>query len=69
MTDRRIAFVTGGAGFIGSNIAAKLAEDRSLDVVVCDRLHEADLGKWRNIAKHAVGDFVSPEAKVLMPTP
>ena len=58
---RRIAFVTGGAGFIGSNIAAKLAEDPTLDVVVCDWLHEADLGKWRNIAKHAIGDFVPPE--------
>jgi ADP-L-glycero-D-manno-heptose 6-epimerase len=58
---RRIAFVTGGAGFIGSNIAAKLAEDRSLDVVVCDRLREAELGKWRNIAKHPIGDFVAPE--------
>ena len=58
---RRIIFVTGGAGFIGSNIVAKLAEDRALDVVVCDRLHEADLGKWRNIAKHPIGDFVAPE--------
>jgi ADP-L-glycero-D-manno-heptose 6-epimerase len=62
MTQRRIAFVTGGAGFIGSNIAARLAEDRDLDVVVCDRLHEAELGKWRNIAKHPIGDFVAPEA-------
>ena len=61
MTERRIAFVTGGAGFIGSNIVAKLAEDRSLDVVVCDRLREADLGKWKNIAKHPIGDFVPPE--------
>jgi ADP-L-glycero-D-manno-heptose 6-epimerase len=61
MTQRRIAFVTGGAGFIGSNIVAKLAEDRSLDVVVCDRLREAELGKWRNIAKHPIGDFVTPE--------
>ena len=58
---RRIAFVTGGAGFIGSNLAARLAEDRSLDVVVCDRLHEAELGKWRNIAKHPLGDFVAPD--------
>lgn len=58
---RRIVFVTGGAGFIGSNIAAKLAEDRSLDIVVCDRLHEVDRGKWRNIAKHPLGDFVAPE--------
>lgn len=59
---RRIIFVTGGAGFIGSNIVAKLAEDPALDVVVCDRLREAELGKWRNIAKHPIGDFVAPEA-------
>jgi ADP-L-glycero-D-manno-heptose 6-epimerase len=58
---RRIVFVTGGAGFIGSNIVARLAQDRSLDVVVCDRLREAELGKWRNIAKHPIGDFVAPE--------
>ena len=58
---RRIVFVTGGAGFIGSNIVAKLAEDRSLDLVVCDRLREVDTGKWRNLAKHPIGDFVHPE--------
>jgi ADP-L-glycero-D-manno-heptose 6-epimerase len=58
---RRIVFVTGGAGFIGSNIVARLAEDRSLDVVVCDRLRSVELGKWRNIAKHPIGDFVRPE--------
>lgn len=58
---RRIIFVTGGAGFIGSNIVAKLAEDAGLDVVVCDRLREAELGKWRNIAKHPIGDFVAPD--------
>ena len=58
---RKIIFVTGGAGFIGSNIVARLAEDHDLDVVVCDRLREADLGKWRNIAKHPIGDFVAPE--------
>src|SRR5690606_17202642 len=58
---RRIAFVTGGAGFIGSNIVAKLAEDRDLDVVVCDRLRTVETGKWRNIAKHPIGDFVQPD--------
>ena len=58
---RRIVFVTGGAGFIGSNIAARLAEDHSLDVVVCDRLRGADTGKWRNLSKHPIGDFVPPE--------
>jgi ADP-L-glycero-D-manno-heptose 6-epimerase len=59
---RRIIFVTGGAGFIGSNIVARLAQDLSLDVVVCDRLRSVELGKWRNIAKHPIGDFVAPEA-------
>ena len=58
---RKLIFVTGGAGFIGSNIVARLAQDRDLDVVVCDRLREADLGKWRNIAKHPIGDFVAPD--------
>jgi ADP-L-glycero-D-manno-heptose 6-epimerase len=58
---RRIVFVTGGAGFIGSNIVAALAEDHDLDLVVCDRLREAQSGKWRNLAKHPIGDFVQPE--------
>ena len=58
---RRIVFVPGGAGFIGSNIVARLAQDLSLDVVVCDRLREAESGKWRNIAKHPLGDVVAPE--------
>jgi len=58
---RRIVFVTGGAGFIGSNIVARMAEDRDLDLVVCDRLRGVEAGKWRNIAKHPIGDFVEPE--------
>lgn len=58
---RRIIFVTGGAGFIGSNIIAALAQDPTLDVVVCDWLGETQLGKWRNLSKHAIGDFVAPE--------
>ncbi len=57
---RRIVFVTGGAGFIGSNVIAALAQDPTLDVVVCDWLGETQLGKWRNLSKHAIGDFVSP---------
>ncbi|MHB8527951.1 MAG: ADP-glyceromanno-heptose 6-epimerase [Caulobacteraceae bacterium] len=58
---RRLVFVTGGAGFIGSNIAAKLAEDHALDVVVCDWLGDSESGKWRNLAKHPVGDILPPE--------
>jgi ADP-L-glycero-D-manno-heptose 6-epimerase len=57
----RAILVTGGAGFIGSNIAAKLSEDAELDVVVCDRLRAADSGKWRNLAKHPIADFIAPE--------
>jgi ADP-L-glycero-D-manno-heptose 6-epimerase len=54
--------VTGGAGFIGSNIAARLAADRDREVAVCDRLRDVGLGKWRNLAKHPIADFVAPEA-------
>jgi ADP-L-glycero-D-manno-heptose 6-epimerase len=54
--------VTGGAGFIGSNIVAELTAEGGYDVVVCDWLGEAALGKWRNIAKHPIADFVRPEA-------
>ena len=54
--------VTGGAGFIGSNIAAALTEQGRYDVAVCDRLGTAESGKWRNLAKHPIADFVAPEA-------
>ncbi len=58
---RRIVLVTGGAGFIGSNIVAKLTEDAGLDVVVCDWLGDASEAKWRNIAKHPISDLIPPE--------
>jgi len=51
--------VTGGAGFIGSNIVARLTE-AGRDVVIVDRLGHDD--KWRNIAKHPARDIVKPEA-------
>lgn len=50
--------VTGGAGFIGSNIIAALS-DRGEDVVVCDWLESGD--KWKNLAKHVISDFVDPD--------
>jgi len=53
--------VTGGAGFIGSNIVARLCETNAWDVVVCDRLETADLAKWKNIAKHPIADLWAPE--------
>lgn len=54
--------VTGGAGFIGSNLVARLAARGDADVIVCDRLRDAASGKWKNIAKHDVADLVAPEA-------
>jgi ADP-L-glycero-D-manno-heptose 6-epimerase len=58
---RRMIVVTGGAGFIGSNIVARLCAEGRRDVVVCDRLEAADLGKWKNLAKHPIADFWQPE--------
>jgi ADP-L-glycero-D-manno-heptose 6-epimerase len=50
--------VTGGAGFIGSNVVAALCE-RGAPVAVCDRLRSND--KWRNLSKAAFRDLVCPE--------
>src|SRR3546814_12825961 len=50
--------VTGGAGFIGSNLVAALCE-RGEAVVICDRLGQGD--KWRNLAHHEVEDVIPPE--------
>ena len=50
--------VTGGAGFIGSNLVAAL-EERGHEVAVCDVLGNGD--KWRNIAKRGLSDIVAPE--------
>ena len=58
----RLILVTGGAGFIGSNIVAGLTESGGWEVAVCDRLRTADSGKWRNISKHPIADLVAPEA-------
>lgn len=51
--------VTGGAGFIGSNLAAALEARGDGQVVVCDRLRNG--GKWKNISKRCVWDIVPPE--------
>jgi ADP-L-glycero-D-manno-heptose 6-epimerase len=54
--------VTGGAGFIGSNVVARLAARADADVIVCDWMGRVEEGKWRNLAKHRISDFVAPEA-------
>ena len=51
--------VTGGAGFIGSNLIALLERNGAQDIVVCDRLRAGD--KWRNIARRELAAFVQPE--------
>lgn len=50
--------ITGGAGFIGSNVAAALCERGTHRVVVCDMLGTGD--KWRNLRKHPVYEIVPP---------
>ncbi|MCH8187685.1 MAG: NAD-dependent epimerase/dehydratase family protein, partial [Proteobacteria bacterium] len=50
--------VTGGAGFIGSNIVGELTGQGRDRVVVCDTLGAGD--KWRNIAKHNIADLIAP---------
>lgn len=50
--------VTGGAGFIGSNLVAALNDAGRADVAVSDFLgHD---GKWKNLAKRQLADFVPP---------
>jgi len=51
--------VTGGAGFIGSNVVAALNDAGRADVAVCDLL--GDAGKWRNLAKRRLADIVPPK--------
>ena len=50
--------VTGGAGFIGSNVVASLNEAGRADIAVNDTLGSD--GKWRNLAHRELADFVPP---------
>ena len=51
--------ITGGAGFIGSNIAADFQE-RNHDIAICVWLGHGD--KWKNIQKLVPQDIITPEA-------
>jgi ADP-L-glycero-D-manno-heptose 6-epimerase len=51
--------VTGGAGFIGSNVVASLNEGGRADIAVNDVLGSD--GKWRNLAGRQIADFVPPQ--------
>jgi ADP-L-glycero-D-manno-heptose 6-epimerase len=50
--------VTGGAGFIGSNVVASLNEAGHADIAVNDVLGSD--GKWRNLGNRQLADFVPP---------
>ena len=50
--------VTGGAGFIGSNVVASLNAAGRADVAVSDWLGTE--GKWRNLQKRQLADMVTP---------
>jgi ADP-L-glycero-D-manno-heptose 6-epimerase len=49
--------VTGGTGFIGSNLVARLA-DAGERVSISDTLGTGD--KWRNVAHHEIDELVAP---------
>src|SRR3546814_8587735 len=51
----RMIVVTGGAGFIGSNLLAALEERGERDLVVCDRL--GGDGKWGHVATRELADI------------
>jgi ADP-L-glycero-D-manno-heptose 6-epimerase len=50
--------VTGGAGFIGSNVLAGLNEAGRTDIAVNDIV--GNEGKWRNLAGRQLAEFVPP---------
>ncbi len=52
--------VTGGAGFIGSNVVAALEARGEAEIVVCDSLGTG--GKWRNVAKRELAGIVAPDS-------
>ena len=51
--------VTGGAGFIGSNLVAKLEENRLGPVFVCDVLGTDE--RWQNLKRRSIADLIAPQ--------
>lgn len=50
--------LTGGAGFVGSNLLGALAREGA-EVAVVDRLRDGV--KWRNLARHPIAEIVAPD--------
>jgi ADP-L-glycero-D-manno-heptose 6-epimerase len=59
MGTMKTILITGGGGFIGSNIAASLNAGGQWRVAVCDKFGSGD--KWRNLAKHPPHEIVAPQ--------
>jgi ADP-L-glycero-D-manno-heptose 6-epimerase len=55
-----VLLLTGAAGFIGSNLLARLNEEGRTDIVICDALGTE--GKWRNLRRHEFADHLPIEA-------
>lgn len=53
--------ITGGAGFIGSNLAHRLGAAGAFDVVVVDRMRDAQSGKWKNLSSARIADLIHPD--------
>ncbi len=51
--------VTGGAGFVGSNLVAALLERGTHHAVVSDTFGSGE--KWRNLNKHPVFEIIAPD--------
>jgi ADP-L-glycero-D-manno-heptose 6-epimerase len=59
LPDHDLILVTGGAGFIGSNIVLELARSGAR-VAVCDLLRSGE--KWRNLSPARLHDVIRPDA-------
>ncbi len=59
MPKNGMIIVTGGAGFIGSNLVASLQERNYTRIAVCDRFRDGQ--KWKNLARRELADIIPPE--------
>lgn len=55
----KIVLIIGGAGFIGSNLAKRLADRGDYRVVIVDRF--GDGSKWNNLVRIPIDEIVAPE--------
>jgi ADP-L-glycero-D-manno-heptose 6-epimerase len=51
--------VTGGAGFIGSNLVARLEEENLGPLFVCDNLGKDE--RWQNLKRRGIADLIAPQ--------